>query len=145
MWLFLFNGLFFMVYVVISGWWKELILKKIDWKDVWKVILFDLKISDMKFVQGKYNVVQKIVYFFIIVMGLGFVVFGLVIYKFVQFNWFCVVMGGYESVRVFYFILIIFYCVFFLVYVVQVLLVGWQNFVVMVCGFEVKKKLIDEK
>jgi thiosulfate reductase cytochrome b subunit len=65
---------------------------------------------------------------------------GFAIYKPVQLNWLCAMLGGYEWARAEHFIITILFCLFFLVHIVQVILAGWNNFRGMITGFEVVKK-----
>ena len=70
-------------------------------------------------------------------MGLGSLLTGLAIYKPIQFNFLCNLLGGYEWARAEHFILTILFTLFFVVHVVQVILAGWNNFRGMVTGFDV--------
>jgi thiosulfate reductase cytochrome b subunit len=73
-------------------------------------------------------------------MGVGSAVTGFAIYKPIQFNWLCALCGGYEAARLEHFILMIGYCMFFVIHIVQVILAGWNNFRGMIAGFEVVKE-----
>jgi thiosulfate reductase cytochrome b subunit len=88
---------------------------------------------------GKYNAAQRIAYTAIIVMGIGSILTGLAIYKPVQLNWLCAILGGYKFARILHFALTIGYVLFFLVHILQVIRAGWNNFRAMITGFEVKK------
>lgn len=140
MWLFFFNGLLYVAYTIFSGEWRFLWPKRSDFKDAWLVVLHDLHIRKGKPEQSKYNAAQKIAYTAIIFMGIGSILTGLAIYKPVQFNWLCAIMGGYETARAIHFILTIGYTLFFAVHIVQVIIAGWQNFASMITGFEVFQK-----
>jgi len=157
MWFFFVNGLVYIGYTLISGEWRYLFPNKHSFKEAWLVLLHDLHIrkrsgrstSAQGLVDGsgstrsgappqtKYNGAQKIAYTGIIVMGLGSILTGLVLYKPVQFGMLTTLFGGYGSARVIHFILTIGYCLFFLIHVLQVILAGWNNFQAMVTGFDV--------
>ncbi len=139
MWLFFFNGLAYVIYTVISGEWRELVPNRRSWKEAWQVLLHDLHLRKSKPAQTKYNGAQRIAYTAIIIMGIGSILTGLAIYKPVQLNWLCAIMGGYKFARILHFALTIGYVLFFVIHVVQVILAGWNNFRAMVTGFEVKK------
>ncbi len=139
MWVFVINGLLYVLYTAFSGEWRFLIPKKTDFKDAWLVLLHDLHIRKTTPPRGKYNAAQKIAYTAIIVMGFGSFVTGLAMYKPVQLYWLCAMCGGYETTRLIHFFLTVGYVLFFLIHIVQVMIAGWKNFSAMVTGFEVKK------
>ncbi|MGN6568728.1 MAG: cytochrome b/b6 domain-containing protein [Flavipsychrobacter sp.] len=139
MWLFFVNGLLYVLYTFISGEWRYLMPNRHSFKEAWFVVLHDLHLRKEAPPQTKYNAAQRIAYSAIIVMGFGSIITGLAIYKPIQLYWLCAALGGYEAARVEHFILMIGYCLFFLMHVVQVILSGWNNFRAMVTGFEVVK------
>ncbi len=139
MWLFLINGIFYVLYTAISGEWKYLLPNKNSLRESWQVLLHDLRIQKTAPVAKKYNGAQRIAYTAIILMGIGSVVTGIAIYKPVQFGWLCALCGGYEAARLEHFILTIGYCLFFLVHIAQVIRAGWNNFRGIVTGFEIVK------
>lgn len=148
MWIFFGNGFFYIAYTLFSGEWRFLIPNKNSFKEAWQVLLHDLHIREKIPPQDKYNSAQKIVYTAIIIMGFGSLLTGLAIYKPIQLGWLCGLFGGYESCRIIHFILMIGYCLFFIIHVAQVILAGWQNFSSMITGFEVlknKKKQNEKK
>jgi thiosulfate reductase cytochrome b subunit len=138
MWLFFLNGIAYVLYTIFSGEWRLLVPQRKSFKEAWQVLLHDLHIRKTLPEQGKYNAAQRIAYSAIIVMGIGSILTGLAIYKPIQLNWLCAIMGGYKSARVIHFALTIGYVLFFLVHIVQVILAGWNNFRSMVTGFDVK-------
>jgi thiosulfate reductase cytochrome b subunit len=137
MWFFTLNGIFYILYTIISGEWRQLIPNRHSFKEAWLVLLHDLHIRKMAPPQDKYNAAQRIAYTAIIVMGIGSVITGLAIYKPVQFYWLCWLCGGYHLARIFHFALTIGYILFFVIHIVQVILAGWNNFRSVVSGFEV--------
>ncbi len=139
MWLFFLNGFIYVLYTILSGEWRYLFPDKRSFKDAWQVVLHDLHLRKTAPAQLRYNAAQKIAYTAIIFMGFGSVLTGLAIYKPVQFNTLCNLMGGYENCRLIHFILTIGYCFFFIVHILQVIKAGWQNFSSMITGFEVIK------
>jgi thiosulfate reductase cytochrome b subunit len=139
MWLFFINGIAYVIYTIISGEWRYLLPDKRSFREAWQVLLHDLRIRKYRPPQGKYNAAQRIAYTAIIIMGIGSILTGLAIYKPVQLNWLCAMMGGYKAARIIHFALTIGYVLFFLVHIVQVIFAGWNNFRAMVTGFEVKK------
>lgn len=138
MWVFFFNGILYVIYTAISGEWRYLLPNKHSFKEASQVVLHDLHLSKIAPPQDKYNAAQRIAYTGIVVMGFMSVITGLAIYKPIQLYWLCWLCGGYEVARVEHFILVIAYCLFFLVHIIQVIIAGWNNFQAMVTGFEVK-------
>jgi thiosulfate reductase cytochrome b subunit len=144
MWLFFLNGIAYVLYTIISGEWRDLVPTKKSFKRSWQVLLHDLHIrKTAPPITGKYNDAQRIAYTAIIVMGIGSILTGLAIYKPVQLNWLCTIMGGYKFARILHFALTIGYVLFFLIHIFQVIRAGWNNFRAMITGFEVKKKKDD--
>ena len=137
MWFFAINGFIYVIYLFISGEWRLIFPNKSSLKESWLVILHDLHIRKGLPPQKKYNAAQRIAYTGVIIMGLGSLLTGLSIYKPVQFNFLCNLLGGYEWARAEHFILTIFFTLFFLVHIIQVIIAGWNNFRSMITGFEV--------
>jgi thiosulfate reductase cytochrome b subunit len=136
MWLFLINGVAYVLYTFISGEWKYLLPNKKSFKQAWLVLLHDLHIRKQAPPFIKYNGAQRVAYSAIIVMGFGSILTGLAIYKPIQFGWLVWLLGGYEAARLEHFILTIGYCLFFVVHILQVIKAGWKNFQSMITGFE---------
>jgi len=141
MWFFTLNGIFYILYTIISGEWRELVPNRYSFKEAFLVVLHDLHIRRMAPPQNKYNAAQRIAYTAIIVMGIGSVITGLAIYKPAQFYYLTWLCGGYHFARIIHFALTLGYVFFFIVHVVQVILAGWNNFRSVVSGFEI----VDEK
>ncbi|MCC8408243.1 cytochrome b/b6 domain-containing protein [Mucilaginibacter sp. UR6-1] len=137
MWFFTLNGIFYVLYTLISGEWRELWPQKHSFKEAWLVLLHDLHLRKTAPPQGKYNAAQRIAYSAIIVMGAGSVWTGLAIYKPVQLNWLTWLMGGYHLARIWHFALTLGYVMFFVIHVIQVIIAGWNNFRSVISGFEV--------
>jgi thiosulfate reductase cytochrome b subunit len=141
MWFFFTNGVLYVLYTLISGEWRELVPQRKSFKEAWLVVLHDLHIRKTAPPQNKYNAAQRIAFTSIIIMGFGSIVTGLAIYKPVQFNWLCILCGGYHLARILHFALTLGYVLFFLVHIFQVIMAGWRNFQSVITGFDV----IDEK
>jgi len=137
MWFFTLNGIFYILYTLISGEWRELVPQKKSFKEAFLVLLHDLHIRKMAPPQNKYNAAQRIAYTAIIIMGIGSVVTGLAIYKPVQFYYLTWICGGYHFARIIHFALTLGYLFFFVIHIVQVILAGWNNFRSVISGFEV--------
>ena len=137
MWLFVINGVAYVVYTILSGEWRFLVPRSWSaFRDAWHVVLHDLHIRRQAPPQEKYNAAQQITYSAIILMGIGSVLSGLAIYKPVQLAWLGMLFGGYRGARCVHFILAAVFVIFFVVHVVQVAVAGWNNFRSMVIGYE---------
>ena len=129
----------YVIYLIFSGEWREMIPKLSSIKDAWFVLLHDLHIRKKKPDQGKYNAAQRLAYTGIVFMGFGSLLTGLVIYKPVEFSYLTTLLGGYEAARFQHFLLTIGFLLFFVIHILQVILAGWNNFRSVVTGWEVKK------
>ena len=140
MWLFAINGFVYFFYLLFSREYKLIFPHKQALKEAWQVILHDLKIKKGLPPQKKYNAAQRIAYTGVIFLGMAIILTGIAIYKPVQFNWLCYILGGYEWARIEHFIITILFSLFFIVHILQVIIAGWNNFRAMITGFEVVKE-----
>lgn len=137
MWLFIINGIIYVVYLLFSREWKMIVPNRLALKEAWLVVLHDLHIRKGLPPQKKYNAAQRIAYTGVIIMGFFTLLTGLAIYKPVQLYWICALLGGYEWARAEHFILTILFVLFFIVHIIQVIMAGWKNFRSMITGFDV--------
>lgn len=137
MWLFALNGVAYIIYTIASGEWRSIVPLPSSFKRAPKVALHDAHIVKEKPPQGKYNDAQRIAYSGVILMGAGSVLSGLAIYKPTQLAFLTAMFGGYQWARWVHFWLTILFVMFFLVHIIQVVLVGWSNFRSMITGFDV--------
>lgn len=137
MWLFIINGVLYVLYLLFSREWKLIFPHRKALKEAWQVLLHDLHIKKGLPPQKKYNAAQRIAYTGVIIMGFLMLLTGLAIYKPAQLNWLCAALGGYEWARAEHFILTILFVLFFVVHIIQVIAAGWKNFRSMITGFDV--------
>lgn len=137
MWVFAINGLAYAVYTWTSGQWRHLLPTKASLREAWQVVLFDLKLTKKHPPSAKFNGAQRITYSAVGLMGFGSLLTGIAIYKPVQVGWLTGLLGGYQSARFEHFWLMMAFCLFFFVHVVQVARAGWSNFRAMITGHEV--------
>jgi thiosulfate reductase cytochrome b subunit len=135
MWLFAFNGIVYVLFLLISGEWRYVVPDRTSFRDALLVTLYDLHLRKSLPPQSKYNGAQRIAYTGVILMGAGSLVTGLAIYKPVQLAWLTTLLGGYEWARWEHFWLMLGFLQFFVVHVVQVIRAGWDNFRSMVAGY----------
>lgn len=136
MWLFILNGIAYVLYTAISGEWRHLLPRKGSLKGATLVVLHDLRLTRRPLPPGKYNDAQRIAYTLVVLMGLGSLVTGLAVYKPTQASWLTGLFGGYPNARFVHFWLTMGYVLFFLVHLAQVIRAGWNNFRAMITGHE---------
>jgi thiosulfate reductase cytochrome b subunit len=137
MWLFIINGVLYVLYLLFSKEWKMIFPDKHALKESWQVILHDLHFRKGLPPQKKYNAAQRIAYTGVIIMGFFMLLTGLAIYKPTQLYWLCAMLGGYQWARAEHFIITILFILFFFVHILQVILAGWKNFRSMITGFDI--------
>jgi thiosulfate reductase cytochrome b subunit len=135
MWLFTANGIAYILYLAFSGEWRKVLPDRGSLRDAMQVMLHDLRLRKDAPPHGLYNGAQRLAYTSAILMAIGSVVTGLAIYKPAQLSWLTELLGGYPMARWFHFWLMIGFCSFFSIHVVQVIRAGWDNFRSMVAGF----------
>lgn len=137
MWLFVVNGVIYVIYTIVSGEWRAILPVPSSLKRATLVALHDAHIVKQKPPQGKYNDAQRIAYSSVILMGAGSTLTGLAIYKPLQLSWLTTVFGGYELARWIHFWLTILFVLFFAVHLFQVAMAGWRNFRSMITGYDI--------
>lgn len=138
MWLFVANGLAYVVYLAFSGEWRKVVPDRNSVRDAGLVVLHDLHLRRTAPPQGLYNAAQKIAYTGVIVMAMGSVVTGLAIYKPAQLSWLASLLGGYQKARWEHFLLMSGFVGFFFMHIAQVIRAGWDNFRSMVAGYSLR-------
>jgi thiosulfate reductase cytochrome b subunit len=86
MWLFMINGLLYVIYTFVSGEWRYLLPNRHSFKEAWQVLLHDLHIRKTAPPQTKYNAAQRVAYTMIILMGFGSVITGLLYINLYRYN-----------------------------------------------------------
>jgi len=135
MWLFVANGVAYVLYLAFSGEWRKVLPDRHSLRDAALVTLHDLHLRKEAPPQGLYNGAQRIAYTGVIVMAMGSVITGLAIYKPAQLSWLAGLLGGYPMARWEHFWLMAGFVGFFAVHISQVIRAGWDNFRSMVAGF----------
>jgi thiosulfate reductase cytochrome b subunit len=135
MWLFVGNGVLYVLYLAFSGEWHKVLPEGRSFRDALLVTLHDLHLRKEAPPQGLYNGAQRIAYTAVILMAVGSVITGLAMYKPAQLSWLARLLGGYPMARWEHFWLMMGFVGFFVIHVIQVVLAGWDNFRSMVAGF----------
>ncbi|MBC6610471.1 cytochrome b/b6 domain-containing protein [Hymenobacter sp. BT507] len=136
MWLFVLNGVAYVLYTLFSGEWRYLVPGRHALREAWQVVMHDLGIRKAPLPVRKYNAAQQLAYSAVVLMGVGSALTGFAIYKPTELAGLTTLLGGYEWARAEHFILTLGYALFFVVHVAQVIRAGWNNFRSMIAGFE---------
>jgi thiosulfate reductase cytochrome b subunit len=136
-WFFAINGFLYVVYLIGSGEWRQIVPKLSAFRESIDVVLTDLHLKKGPLPVRKYNAAQQIAYTMVIVMGALMVLTGLAIYKPAQQGWLTRLFFGYTVARFIHFWTTISFLGFFVVHVGQVIRTGWNNFRGMVSGSEI--------
>ena len=136
-WLFVANGLLYLLATAVSGQWRGLLPRRGSLGHAWRTLLHDLHLRDAPPEHGKYNGAQRLTYTLVALMGVGAVATGLAIYKPVQLGWLTAVLGGYVFARFLHFWIAVGFVLFLVVHLVQVARAGWNNLRAMIIGAEV--------
>jgi thiosulfate reductase cytochrome b subunit len=100
MWLFVLNGLVYVVYLAASGEWRRrLFLPRRDTPGALATAAYYLRLRREAPPQGFYNGLQRLGYTGATLLGAAGVLSGLVLSKPVQLHWLGLPFGGYEGAR----------------------------------------------
>ena len=135
-WLFVLNGAAYVVYVAASGEWRALVPRKRHFPEAWQVVMHELGIRKEPLPPAKFNAAQRVTYTAVVGMGALSVLTGLAIYRPIQLGWLTWACGGYRAARLEHFWLMMGFCAFFAVHLVQVVRAGWNGFRSMIIGVE---------
>jgi thiosulfate reductase cytochrome b subunit len=139
MWLLIFNGIVYLGLLITTGGYKELLPRTQDFKTFFPYLLYDLRlISHGPVIEGKFNPVQKLSYFGIIIIGTMSILSGLAMYKPIQLPWLVTVLGGYRAARLEHFLCMSAFVLFIPIHIIQVLRAGWNNLRAMIAGYEIE-------
>jgi thiosulfate reductase cytochrome b subunit len=135
-WLMIVNGLGFVTYLGVSGAWRELLPRPHHFRDAWQVVLHDLGVRTAPLPTARLNAAQRVTYSAVILMGALSTFTGLAIYRPTQLAWLVWALGGYQAARLEHFWLMLGFCAFIGLHLVQVVRAGFNNFRAMIIGVE---------
>jgi thiosulfate reductase cytochrome b subunit len=99
-WLFLLNGLVYVLYLALSGeWHRRLFLPRRDVGNALSTLAYYLRLRRSAPPQQLYNGLQRLAYTGTLLLALVGVLSGLVLYKPVQLGWLTALFGGYDAAR----------------------------------------------
>lgn len=134
MWFYTINGLIYLSYFLYTKRWRIILPNKQSMKEL---IPF---LTQNSTYQGFYNPAQRIAYTGAILLNILAVLSGLGIYKPVQLEIICTLLGGYESARFIHFLCLNGLGIFIVIHIVQVIRSGPKNFRLMITGEEIEVK-----
>lgn len=151
--LFMLNGLLYVVGLIVGGGYRSLLPKRTDAVDALSMIRYYLGLLPAKIarkpwrhpvVKGKYNALQRSAYLSMPIFGLLAVLTGWAIHKPQQLGWLQALFGGYDYARVWHFWIMWVFAAFVVPHVVLVAVDGWDTFRSMVTGWSIKSTVHDK-
>ena len=145
--LFMLNGLVFVIGLAMGGGWRPLLPLRTDLRDAVKMFRYYLGVPVAKLMRRtwphprfntKYNALQRGSYFSVLLAGLLSVLTGWAIHKPMQLHWLTAIFGGYDKVRVWHFWLMWIFILFVVPHVVLVLADGWDTLRSMIVGWSTR-------
>jgi len=142
--LFLLNGLLYLLGLGLGGGYKSLLPRLSDAKDAVRMQIYYLGLPFAKLfhrpwthppVTTKYNALQRLAYFSMPVAGTLAVLTGWAIHKDVQLWWLTALFGGYDYARLWHFWLMWLFVAFVVPHVILVLADGWDTLRSMIVGW----------
>lgn len=142
--LFIVNGLLYLVGLGLGKGYKALLPRRTDLKDAWRMQVYYVGLPFAKLrhkphphphVTTKYNALQRLAYFSMPVMGAVAVATGWAIHKPAQLGWLQALCGGYDYARVWHFWLLAVFAGFVIPHVILVLADGWDTMRSMIVGW----------
>lgn len=135
-WMFTLTGVAYVLYLIVSGKWRIVILRPREFRGVWPMVrhyfLFKPKPEQLE----PYNPLQKLAYTSTIVFGVVAVSTGLLLFQPAQFAWQVKLLGGFGMIRIYHFAAMIGFLSFVPGHLLMVALHGWSNFYSMLTGWK---------
>lgn len=133
-WLFVLNGLVYLLYLTLSGEWRRRLFQpRRDARNALSTLAYYLRLRRHAPPQELYNGLQRLAYTGTLLLALVVVLSGLVLYKPVQLGWLKAVFGGYDPARMVHLTSLALLALFTVGHVVMVALHP-RSFVEMVTG-----------
>ena len=145
--LFMLNGMVYVVGLVLGGGWRSLLPRTTDLVDALRMLRYYLGVPFAKLthsewlhppVNTKYNALQRGAYFSVPVAGFLSVATGWAIHKPMQLHWLAALFGGFGTARVWHFWLMWVFILFVVPHVILVLADGWDTLRAMIVGWSTK-------
>lgn len=136
MWIYIATGLFYVLYEMASGNYRQVLFTPRDLKGVWPMARYYFFFGPKPPEREAYNPLQKLAYTSAIGLGVLSVVTGFAVWKPVQLSWLAWLMGGFHWARVWHFAVMWAILFFIFGHLVMVVLHGWNNFASMLTGWK---------
>jgi thiosulfate reductase cytochrome b subunit len=135
-WIFIVTGVAYGLYLLISGRWRQVILRPKELRGVWPMarhyFLFKPKPEQLE----PYNPLQKLAYTSTILFGVISAVTGVLLFKPAQLALPVELLGGFGMIRIYHFAAMIGFLSFIPGHLLMVALHGWNNFYSMLTGWK---------
>ena len=150
--LFMLNGLAYVVGLCIGGGWRSLMPRLSDARGVLQMARYYLSLPYLILARRrpihpsfwtKYNPLQRLAYFTVAVAGFLAVATGWAIHQPAQLSWLTAIFGGFDNARVWHFWLMVFFIVFVIPHVVLAVADGWDTLRSMITGWSTKFKRLE--
>jgi thiosulfate reductase cytochrome b subunit len=147
--LFLLNGFIYLAGILSGGGWRALLPRLTDARGAVKMAAYyagrPLTIlrrqpSKPPRQSTKYNPLQRLAYFSVLITGFLSGLTGWAIHKPIQFSWLAAIFGGFDSAREWHFWLMWIFVVFAVRHVILVVADGWDTLRSMIIGWSGKVK-----
>lgn len=145
--LFMANGLLYLIGLGLGGGYKALLPRRTDLRDALRMQVYYLGLPFAKLlrrpwphphVTTKYNALQRAAYFSVPILGLLSVLTGWAMHKPTQLGWLAALFGGYDYARVWHFWLMWLFVLFVIPHVLLVFADGWDTLRSMVVGWSMR-------
>jgi Ni/Fe-hydrogenase b-type cytochrome subunit len=141
-WLFVGTGLFYLLYQLVTGNWRQVMFAPRDVAGVWPMFRHYFLFGPKPRQTESYNSLQKLAYTATIILGVLSTLTGLVLYKSAQLSFLVPLLGGYRSVRILHFLALVGFLGFVPGHLVMVVVHGWNNFQSMLTGWNFKPEYV---
>jgi thiosulfate reductase cytochrome b subunit len=147
--LFMLNGLVFVIGSAMGGGWRSLLPRRTDLRDASEMFWYYTGVPVAKLTHRiwlpprfntKYNALQRAAYFSVLGAGLLSVLTGWAIHKPMQLFRLTWMFGGYDKVRIWHFWLMWVFVLFVVPHVILVLVDGWDTLRSMIVGWSTRTK-----
>ena len=145
--LFMLNGLVFVLGSAMGGGWRSLLPRRTDLRDATRMLWYYIGVPFAKLTRRtwlhprfntKYNALQRLAYFSVPVAGLLSILTGWAIHKPMQLHRLTWILGGYDRARIWHFWLMWVFILFVVPHVVLVLADGWDTLRSMIVGWSTR-------
>lgn len=134
--LFTATGLAYVVYLLLSGHWRQVIFQPRDVRGLWPMVRHYFFFGRKPEQLAPYNPLQKLAYTTTILFGVAAVITGIALSKPVQVAPLVQWLGGFGWMRVFHFAAMCGFLAFIPGHLLMVALHGWSNFYAMIIGWK---------